>query len=174
MTVPTIETERLILRAHRLDDFEVLAAMWADPDVVRHIGGKPSSRDESWARLLRYCGHWQLLGFGYWAVELKGASGMIGDVGFADWKRDITPALDGAPEAGWVFSPKVHGRGVASEAVRAVHAWGDRHFGGRATSCIINPDNGASIRMAEKFGYREFVRAEYKGSPVIQFRRRAP
>ena len=42
MEVPVIETERLLLRGHRLDDFEALAAMWADPAVVRFIGGKPS------------------------------------------------------------------------------------------------------------------------------------
>lgn len=171
MTVPIIETERLLLRAHCLDDFESLAAMWADPEVTRFIGGKPSPRDESWARLLRYCGHWKLLGFGYWAVELKGEPGLVGDVGFADWKRDITPSLEGTPEAGWVFSPKVHGRGVASEAVEAAHAWGDRHFGGKATCCIVNPENQASIRVAEKFGYREVARTAFKGSDVIQYRR---
>ncbi len=171
MTVPMIQTERLKLRAHCLDDFEPLAAMWADPDVVRHISGKPSSRDESWARLLRYCGHWKLLGFGYWAVELKDEPGFVGDVGFADWKRDIAPSLEGVPEAGWVFSPMVHGRGVASEAVQAVIAWGDRHFGGKATSCIVSPENRASIRVAEKSGYKEFARTEFKGSPIIQYRR---
>ncbi len=82
MTLPIIETARLVLRAHTLDDFEPLAAMWGDAAVARYIGGKPATREESWVRLLRYCGHWQLMGFGYWAVALKGGAGYIGDVGF--------------------------------------------------------------------------------------------
>ena len=98
MNVPIIETERLILRGHRLDDFPALAALWGDEEVTRHIGGRPSTRDESWARLLRYGGHWQLLGYGYWAVEWKQGQRFVGDVGFADWHRDIRPALDGMPE----------------------------------------------------------------------------
>lgn len=171
MTIPNIETDRLILRRHTLDDFEPLAAMWGDPLVARFIGGKPATREESWVRLLRYSGHWELMGFGYWAVELKGGASYIGDAGFADWKRDITPSIEGTPESGWAFSPAAHGRGIATEAVQAVLEWGDRHFGGKTTCCIIKPDNLASIRVAQKCGYSEYVRTEFKGSPTIQFRR---
>ncbi|NOT41642.1 MAG: GNAT family N-acetyltransferase, partial [Alphaproteobacteria bacterium] len=110
MNAPVIETERLILRGHRLDDFATLAAMWADPLVTRFIGGRASTREESWARLTRYVGHWALLGFGYWAVEVKGEGRHIGDVGFADWKRDIVPSLDGLPESGRACAPPAHGR----------------------------------------------------------------
>lgn len=168
---PVIETERLILREHRLADFDALAAMWADPAVARHIGGKPSTRDESWARLLRYAGHWALLGFGYWAVTLKDGGRFVGDVGFADWRRDITPALDGLPEGGWVFATEAHGRGIAAEAVAAALQWIGGPYGAPQTTCIINPGNTASIRLAEKLGYREFVRSPFKGAEVIQFRR---
>lgn len=170
MDVPVIETERLTLRGHRLDDFNALAAMWADAVVTRFIGGKPSTRDESWARLLRYVGHWELLGFGYWAVELRDSARFIGDVGFANWQRDITPSLDGMPEGGWVFSPEAHGRGIANEAVQAALDWMDRH-GAKTTTCIISVENIASIRVAEKNGYREVFHCDYKGAPVIQYRR---
>jgi RimJ/RimL family protein N-acetyltransferase len=171
MQVPVLETPRLILRPHGLDDFEALAAMWGDPAVARYIGGKPATRDESWARLLRYAGHWPLLGFGYWAVGLKGGASYIGDVGFANWKRDIEPSLDGMPEGGWVFAAAAHGQGLATEAVQAALAWGDRHWAGQTTTCIIGVDNVASIRVARKCGYREHVRSVFKGSPVVQFRR---
>jgi RimJ/RimL family protein N-acetyltransferase len=171
MDVPVIETERLILRGHRLEDFDALAEMWADPQVARFIGGKPATREESWARLLRYAGHWSLLGFGYWAVELKAGALFVGDVGFANWQRQITPSLDGMPEGGWVFSSTTHGRGIATEAVQAALAWAESQFDGKTTTCIIGVDNVASIRVAEKSGYREFARAEFKGTEVIQFRR---
>lgn len=171
MEVPTLETERLILRGHRLEDFEVLARIWSDPIVARFIGGRPATREESWARLLRYTGHWNLLGFGYWVAELKEGAQYIGDVGFANWRRDISPSLDDLPEAGWVFSPEAHGRGIAGETMQAALSWGDRHFGGKTTTCIIDPGNTASIRVAEKLGYREFARSDFKGAPIIQFRR---
>ena len=172
MGVPDIETDRLILRAHSLDDFDALAAIWGDPAVARFIGGKPSTREECWARLLRYAGHWELLGFGFWAVQWKDDARLIGDVGFANWERDISPSLDGLPEGGWVFSTEVHGRGLITEAVNAALAWMDEHFGAKTTACIIRPENAASIRVAQRAGYREHCRSEFRGSQMIQFRRK--
>lgn len=171
MDVPIIETDRLTLRAHRLSDFDALAAMWGDPHVARYTTGQPATREESWARLLRYAGHWQLLGYGFWAVELKEEARFVGDVGFANWHRQITPSIDGLPEGGWAFSPQVQGRGIASEAVQAAVGWMDQRLESQTTTCIIGVDNAASIRIAHKHGWREFTRTEFKGSPVIQLRR---
>jgi len=95
--VPVLETERLKLRGHGLEDFVHCGAMWADPEVTRYIGGKPYTEEQSWARLLRYAGHWSLLGFGYWVVEEKTVGNFIGEVGFADYKRDLQP-LRGIPK----------------------------------------------------------------------------
>ena len=67
--LPVLRTDRLTMRPHRLEDFPDTAALWADPEVVRFIGGHPLSREESWARFLRYLGHWTALGFGYWTVR---------------------------------------------------------------------------------------------------------
>jgi RimJ/RimL family protein N-acetyltransferase len=78
--VPILETERLRLRGHRLDDFVQCAAMWADRNVTRHIGGKPLTEEESWTRLLRYVGHWALLGFGYWVAEEKASGNFVGEI----------------------------------------------------------------------------------------------
>lgn len=172
MDVPVIETDRLILRAHRLDDLPALSAMWGDPAVAQFIGGKPSTREECWARLLRYVGHWELLGFGYWAVQWKDRAGLIGDVGFANWERNIRPSLDGLPEGGWAFSTEAHGRGIATEAVNAALAWMDEKFRNKSTACIIGAENAASIRVAQKAGYQAYCRSEFKGSQVIQFRRK--
>src|SRR5580692_1066424 len=169
--VPVIETQRLIMRGHRLEDFVDCAAMWADPLVTRHIGGKPFSKEETWARLLRYAGHWSWLGFGYWAIEEKNTGSFVGELGFADYKRDIEPSLEGAPELGWALASGVHGKGYATEAVRAIVAWGEAHFGLVRTVCIVHPENLASIRVAEKCGYREFQRATYKGHSTILFAR---
>src|SRR5262249_54335721 len=147
------------------------ARMWGDPVVTRHIGGTPSSAEETWARLLRYAGHWALLGFGYWLLEERASGRFVGEAGVGDFKRSTNPALDGAPEIGWALVPSAHGKGLASEAVRAALAWGDQRFVGGRTVCMIDPDNAASIRVAEKNGYREFARTTYKGAPAILFQR---
>jgi RimJ/RimL family protein N-acetyltransferase len=169
--VPVIETPRLKMRGHRLDDFPDCAAMWADPVVTRYIGGKPLSEEEVWAKLLRYLGHWSLLGFGYWAIEEKDTGRFVGEMGFADFKRDIDPSIKGLPELGWVLASKAQGKGYATEAVRAAVAWGEAHFGAVQTVCIINPDNLASIRVAEKCGYKELQRTTYKGHATLMFAR---
>lgn len=167
--VPAIDTDRLTLRGHRREDFAECAALWADPAVTRHIGGRPSTAEEVWARLLRYVGHWALLGFGYWVVHEKSTGRFVGEVGFADFKRAIEPSFNGAPEAGWVLAPWAHGRGFATEAVRAAITWGSKHFGAGRIVCMIDPGNHASIRVAEKCGYEEFARTVYKGEPTILF-----
>ncbi len=169
--VPVIETKRLKLRGHRLEDFVDCAAMWADPIVTRHIGGKPFSEEEVWARLLRYVGHWSLMGFGYWAIEERDTGDFVGELGFADFKRDMEPSIKGVPELGWVLASKAHGKGYATEAVRAAIAWGEDHFGPVRTVCIIHPDNLASIRVAEKCGYKDLQHTTYKGHATLLFNR---
>jgi RimJ/RimL family protein N-acetyltransferase len=170
--VPVIETARLRLRGHRQEDFENCASLWSDPMVTRYIGGKPFSPEEVWARLLRYVGHWRWLGFGYWVIEELATGAFAGELGFADYKRDMEPSLNGAPELGWVLSPRVHGQGYATEAVRAVQAWGDDNLSPARTVCLIQPDNAASLRVANKCGFKEFRRTSYKGHPTIVFERR--
>ncbi len=166
---PTIDTERLTLSAHRREDFDECAAMWSDPEVTRHIGGRPFMQEENWTRLLRYIGHWKALGFGYWIVREKASGKFVGEVGFAEYKREIVPAFEGAPEGGWVLSPRAHGSGYATEAVRAALTWIDTRFS--RTVCMIDSGNVASIRVAEKCGYKQWTNASYKGTPVLLFER---
>jgi RimJ/RimL family protein N-acetyltransferase len=170
--IPGIETERLTLHPHRLEDFVDSVAMWGDPEVTRYIGGRPFSSEEVWTKLLRYVGHWSVMGFGYWVARDRATGRFVGEVGFADFKREIEPSLEGAPEIGWALAPWAHGRGLATEAVRASIAWGANHFESGRTVCLISPENLASIRVAEKCGYQEFKRTTYKGHPTILFERK--
>ena len=68
---------------------------------------------------------------------------------------------------GYAFASRTHGQGYATEAARAALAWGDAHFRSKRTACIIHPDNQASIRVAQKCGYKEFERTVYKGEPAV-------
>jgi RimJ/RimL family protein N-acetyltransferase len=165
-SAPIIETDRLRLRGHRVDDLAGCAAMWNDPVVTRYISsGKRMSQQDAWFRLLRYAGHWALLGFGYWALEEKRTGAFIGDLGFADHKRDID--LGNLPELGWALVSTAHGKGYATEAVRAALAWGDTHFTSARTVCVIDPQNLASIHVAEKCGYKEIARPDFNEKPII-------
>ena len=165
--VPVLLTDRLRLRAHRLDDFPACAAMWADGQVVAHISGKPSTEGETWSRLLRYAGHWLHLGFGYWAVEDRDTGAFLGEVGFADYHRDTEPGLAGTPEAGWVFATAAHGRGIATEAVRAMLDWADRTLPHTRTAAIFDPGHAAAIGVARKIGFGGDVTGRYGEDPAL-------
>ncbi|HKE36256.1 MAG TPA: GNAT family N-acetyltransferase [Candidatus Baltobacteraceae bacterium] len=174
MQSPIIQTPRLVLRPHRLSDFDAMAAMWREPQIVRYISGKPSTREQSWMRLLRYVGHWSLLDYGYWVIEDRQTGEFAGECGFADFHRDIDPPLDGMPEMGWMIAPRFQGKGYATEGIVACLTWGARHFpAGTTFACIITPDNLASVRVAEKCGFRLREETTYLGDAVGLYTRDA-
>jgi len=140
--------------------------MWADPVVRRYLGGGPPTANRAWLRLLEYVGHWPAMQFGYWAVEERATGAFVGDAGFADFKREVGPSMRGVPELGYVFAARAHGKGYATEAARAVVAWGDAR-GFTRTVCLIHAENAASLRVAEKCGYREFERTAFGEAPVV-------
>ncbi len=168
---PAIDTERLTLRCQRLEDFEEQFAMWADPTVVRHISGRPATREEMWARLLRYVGHWHLLGYGFWVVREKSTNRFVGAVGLGEFRRDIVPPLGDSKEAGWVLASWAHGQGFATEAVRTALSWAETRFGPERVVCIIHPENAGSLHVAHKCGFREFSRGLYRGEPSLMLER---
>jgi len=168
---PTLETERLVLRAFRAEDLEPLAAMWAEPEVVRYIGGQALSREDTWRRQLAACGQWPYTGWGYWIAQLKSNGEVVGQVGFADFKRDMEPTIEGEPELGYVFLPSVHGQGIALEACKAALDWADANLDAPSYPAIIDLDNTASIRLAEKLGFARQKDAIYRDAAIALFRR---
>ncbi|MEM6277717.1 MAG: GNAT family N-acetyltransferase, partial [Pseudomonadota bacterium] len=168
---PTLETTRLRLRAHQTDDFEDVARLWADPAVVRHISGTPSTEAESWWRLLRYTGHWHHLGFGYWAIEDRKTSRFLGEAGLAHYKRNLDVACRDMPEAGWVFAQDAWGHGYAHEAMSAILAWADRTLDATSTWCFISEEHAASLRLATRLGFHETQRSRVMESPVVILQR---
>ncbi|NLR98647.1 GNAT family N-acetyltransferase [Rhizobium sp. P38BS-XIX] len=174
---PRLETERLILTGHTIDDFEPLAGMWSDPLVVKHIFGTVvSTSRESWMRMLSYHGLWPLLGHGYWAVREKSSGRYVGDLGFADFHRVIEPPIKGIPEAGWAFAAWAHGQGFATEALAAAAAWLDKDARFDRSVCLISPENTASIRVAQKAGYGnpQPIRLNNKDTLLFSRMRQAP
>jgi RimJ/RimL family protein N-acetyltransferase len=168
----SIETERLTLRVDRVEDFADMYAMWSEPVVTRYIGGKTSSREDVWGRLLRYAGTWTLFGYGFWVIRDKQSGDFVGEVGFHNLHREIVPPFSDRPELGFGLISSAHGKGFATEAARAALDWGDSAWGERETVRMISPENTPSLRIADKLGYVETARAEYRGTPMILLARR--
>ena len=162
--LPELETERLVLRAYRTSDLDVLAQIWADPAVTRFIGNQPRPRAQVWAAMQRSFGSWAMLGYGFWVVTDKAKGEILGECGLMEALRDMSPPISGVPEAGWVFGANAWGKGYASEALGAVFAWADRSLECVETVCIIDPSNHASLRVAQKQGFRPSGTAEFAGS----------
>jgi RimJ/RimL family protein N-acetyltransferase len=164
-----IETERLILRPHVANDWDAVFALWSDAQTSRFISANPSTREQSWAQLLRYMGLWPALGFGYFAVVDKSTQEFIGEIGLADFHRNIVPSLEGTAEMGWILMPHVWGKGIASEAIMAILDWYRQTPNARPISCIIDKNNTASVKLAQKCGFQEIARTPYKDSETITF-----
>jgi RimJ/RimL family protein N-acetyltransferase len=167
----SVETDRLMLRLPTPADFDESSAMWGDAEIVRHIHERPFTREESWGRLMRYVGHWQIFGFGFWIVRERQGGAYVGEVGFGEMRRDVQPSFEGSPEIGWALASSAQGRGYATEAALAIQEWTDARHGARRTVCMIASQNAASIRVAVKCGYTEFARSNYRDSPVTLFER---
>jgi RimJ/RimL family protein N-acetyltransferase len=171
MQIPTLETPRLVLRRPGLNDFDAAFAIRNEDAVTRYISGQKSTPEDVWNRLIRYVGHWEVLGYGFWSVVERESGALVGEVGFADFHREMTPSFGDTPEMGWILSGAVHGRGYATEAVAAALRWADENMRRPKVGCMINPENIPSLRVAEKVGFRETARTSYHDEPVIVFER---
>lgn len=166
-----LHTERLTLRPHALSDFTEYARMWAEPEVVRYTSKTPSTREESRSRLLRQAGHWTLHDFGYFVLREKESGVLVGEAGISDFYREMNPSLEGMPEMGWILASAAHGKGYATEAVKAVLQWSEPTLNHAKTVCIIDPANTASLKVAGRCGFKEVTRTTYKNEAVILFER---
>ena len=166
-----LQTDRLLLRPYTLEDYNPYLAMCSDEEVVRYLGGQVLSPEDAWNRVLRYAGHWSLLGYGVFAVFELATKKYIGETGICDFHRGLGRSFDQAGEAAWVFSRQSRGRGFAFEAANAAHNWFYQLKGESRTVCLIHPENQSSFRLADKLGYREFGKATYKDSSVVMLER---
>ena len=171
MNIPALESERLLLRGARLQDFPEHAAMWSDPRTRAYFQNYPYSEEDTWMRFQRNFGQWHLFGYGWWVVEDKASRRYAGSIGFFQAKRAIDVPYGDQPEAGWVIAPDFHRRGYAREALGTALAWADAHIEAQNSWCMINPENLPSRKVAEAAGYHQAQAADYKGAPVMTFLR---
>jgi RimJ/RimL family protein N-acetyltransferase len=170
---PRIETDRLILRHRRKDDFRPYHAIVSHPEVHKHFGPNTMSAEDCWRRLMASAGGWQFNGFGTWGVERKSDGELIGNVGlFTAW-RDLKPEFGEEPEMGWIMAAETHGQGLAIEACRAALDWAETNLDPTPLWAIIAPANEPSIRLAEKLGFERVHETTYHDDPTLVLRRPA-
>ena len=157
----TLETERLLLRQWREDDFEAYARICADPEVMRFLGGKPFSRLEAWRHMAMLVGHWHLRGYGHWAAEEKASGRLVGRMGF------LNP--EGWPgfEVGWTLAREGWGGGDGTEGARRMLEHAFTEMNREHVISLIHAENKASVRVAEKMGEKVEGRTEVLGVPVL-------
>ena len=160
--IPTVQTDRLTLRASRESDWDAIAEFYGS-DRSQYVGG-PRDRMECWRTLTAYLGHWHFRGYGFWQVEETASSTTVGAVGFM-----FPPAWD-EPELGWHLYNGQEGKGFASEAVLAAREYGAKHFKLDAPISYIAADNTRSIKLAEKLGATFERDGELMGKTCLVYR----
>ena len=160
----TLASERLVLRMFRDSDLDDYAEMCGDPDVMRYLGdGNPLSRAEAWRNMALVVGHWQLRGFGLWAVEERRTGFMVGRVGC--WQPEGWPGL----EVGWALRRKFWGRGYATEAALVALDHAFNRLGRAHVISLIQPENSPSVAVALRIGMSFEGYSQVMGHPVLMY-----
>jgi len=145
--VPELHTERLLMRGFGNQDLDELAAISADPEVTKWVGDENGlSREDSWRRMAYWVGHWELRGFGQWAMIDRESGRLVGRTGLL--RPENWPGL----EVGWLVGHEFWGRGLATEAGRATLDWAREELGAEHVISCIEDRNERSARVAEKLG----------------------
>jgi RimJ/RimL family protein N-acetyltransferase len=135
--------------------------MCADPEVMRYVGEHGvMNREDAWRQLAMFAGHWQLRGFGMWAVEELGTGAFVGRVGLH--------YPEGWPdrEVAWALAREFWGRGYALEAARAALREAFESLGWPRVISLIDPGNTRSVRLAQRLGGRLEGEATIRGHHV--------
>ena len=155
MTI-VLETPRLTLRhVHPEKDFEAWAECFANPDVMKGLGGGPGmSRAQAWRHMATVIGHQAIHGYSFYSVIHKASEAWIGRVGH--WNPEGWPE----PEIGWTIHKPYWQQGYAIEAARAC-----KHFAFNVLEWprivhTISLDNLASIKTAEALGSKLLYRVD--------------
>jgi RimJ/RimL family protein N-acetyltransferase len=159
-----LDTDRLHLRMFREDDLDAYAAICADPEVMRYLGdGRTLGRGEAWRQMALILGHWQLRGYGLWAVEERATGALVGRLGF--FEPEGWPGF----ELGWMLRRASWGRGYATEGAERALAHAFTEMDRQRLISLIRPDNRASIRVAERLGERLEGRTTLFGQEALVY-----
>lgn len=164
MNVPlAINTPRLLLRQFAGDDWQALHEHYSDLECTRYTFGRALTEGESWRTMASMVGHWQLRGFGPYAVVERATNEVAGTVGL--WFPNDWPE----PEIKWALVRRFWGKGFASEAARAVQRVALNHFAKPPIS-LIGAQNLPSIKLALSVGASLEKEILFRGNPFHIYR----
>jgi len=155
------------MREWRGSDLETFAAIGADPEVMRFLGGVVE-RPQAWRMMSLFAGHWPLRGFGTWVVERRTDGAVLGRAGL--WQPEGWPGL----EVGWMFARSAWGHGYATEAAHAAVDWAWTNLEDRQVISLIDRENTRSIRVAERLGMAPSRQHELDGVQVTIYALQRP
>ncbi len=148
-----LETDRLVLRPIRREDFAAFAAFLADAESTRHLGG-PQPRAVAWRTFLAMAGAWAMQGFAMFSVIEKASGAWVGRVG--PWQPEGWPGT----EVGWGIARDRCGLGYATEAATTAIDWAFDALGWSEVIHVIDVGNAASQAVARKLGSRNRGRGQ--------------
>lgn len=144
-----LETERLAMRHFEPGDFDALAALYGDPEVRRYFPEGTLSDAETRAELEWYLhGHPDHPELGLWATILKDSDQFIGRCGLLPWTIDGQEEI----EIAYMITKSCWGQGLGTEAAQGIRDYAFEQLGLKRLICLIDGQNRASIRVAEKIG----------------------
>ena len=144
-----LETKRLLLRRQFLSDLDDLWALYCDPEITKYIPDAPRSREEAKEELEWHMnGHPQYPELGLWATLHKETGEFIGRCGLLPWTIEGQREV----EVAYTIAREFWGQGLATEAAQGILNYGFEKLNLRRLICLIDPDNIASQRVAEKMG----------------------
>ena len=144
-----LETERLLLRHQVIEDLDDLWALYCDPEITKYIPDAPRSREEAQEELEWHMhGHPKHPEFGLWATIHKETGKFIGRCGLLPWTIDDVNEV----EVAYTIARNYWGQGLGSEAAQAILKYGFEKLHLSRMVCLIDPENKASQKVAEKMG----------------------
>lgn len=150
MTV-ILETKRLILRHLVMDDLDELYALYRDPEITRYIPDAPRSREEAQEELEWHMhGHPRHPELGLWATIHKETGKFIGRCGLLPWEIDGQQEV----EVAYTIARAYWRQGLGSEAAQAILQYGFEKLNLSRLICLVDEENIASQKVAEKMGMR--------------------
>ena len=155
---PLLTTERLGLWRPRRDDFAGIHQLVLPEDTRRFLGPEEPSEMNSFARLLRNAGSWDLYGYGNFMLRYHGGDEIVGAAGLFHSMRGFGQGMDDVAEAGWIIHRDHWGQGLAREAMSAVLNWFDAAPGPRRAVCMIEDGHTVSDRLAGQLGFVRYGR----------------
>ena len=161
-----LETQRMRFRHQAATDLDDLWALYCNPNITKHIPDAPRSREEAKVELEWFMnGHPRHPKLGLWATIHKETGKFIGRCGLLPWEIDGQSEV----EIAYTIAEEYWGQGLGTEAARAILLYGFERLNLSRLICLIDPENIASLRVAQKIGMAYEREGHDEAGPFLMY-----